>query len=138
MRAATKKKPKTISKLKADLWKIYSQVMKRRRSPDGLYVYCYTCDKPLEIGTSNCQLGHWLPKGGYSAHYFTENNTRPQCYHCNINLSGNSAVFERRLREEIGAEAVEQIYESRHETKKLSREWYQAQIDRYTVELKTF
>jgi len=131
------KRLKTISKLKKELWKIYALYMKLVRSNDG-YCKCYTCDSLIEIGTSNCQMGHWLPKGGYSYHYFTENNTRPQCFHCNISLSGNTAVFEYRLRKEIGNEEVDKIFKSRHFDAKRDRLWYEEKIDYYKNKVELF
>lgn len=128
---STKRKKKTISQLKKELWKWFALAMKRARSEDGSYVDCFTCGKPLEIGTSNCHLGHWLPKGGYSGHYFNEHNVRPQCYHCNISLSGNTAVFEYNLRQELGDELVNEIFETRHQSGKRDRQWYEEKIEHY-------
>ncbi|MCG8608939.1 MAG: recombination protein NinG [Pseudomonadales bacterium] len=131
-----KRKPKTVGKLKKELWALFAKVMKLRYSEDGRSTYCYTCGASIEIGTSNCQLGHWLPKGGYPRHYFTENNVRPQCHRCNCHLSGNSEVFRRGLILEIGEEAVNDMYDTRHEVIKRSRTWYEEQIARYKQELK--
>jgi len=128
-----KKKP-TVSKLKKTLWTLYAKYMKLKYSEDGEYCNCFTCGANLKIGTSNCHLGHWLPKGGYSYHYFTEDNTRPQCFHCNISLSGNTAVFERNLKKEIGAERVEEIYNTRHNSEKRNILWYQEKIQHYKNE----
>lgn len=130
-----KRKHKPIGKLKKELWKLFSKAMKLRYSEDGRYTHCYTCGKPIEIGTSNCQLGHWLPKGGYPALYFDENNVRPQCHRCNCHLSGNSEPFRRALEMEIGADAVDEMYQRRHEKTKRSRDWYQDMITHYKQEI---
>lgn len=122
---------KPIGKLKKLLWKEFALYNKLIRSHDGRYCDCYTCGKPLEIGTSNCQMGHWLPKGGYSFHYFNEDNVRPQCYHCNISLSGNTAVFEHNLRKELGGDCVNNIFESRSMKVKRDKAWYIDTIDHY-------
>ncbi len=125
-----KKKP-TAGKLKKKLWKVFALYNKLIRSTDG-WVDCYTCDAGIEIGTSNCQMGHYYPKGGYGYLYFHEDNVRPQCYHCNINLSGNSAIFVRRLLEEIGAERLDYLYDHRKVSEKRGVSWYQEKIDHYT------
>jgi hypothetical protein len=125
------KKKKGVAKLKKDLWKYFALYIKQKYSVDDGWVRCYTCDASLQIGTSNCQAGHWLPKKGYPVHYFNEDNVRPQCYHCNISLSGNTAVFERKLKDEIGGDKVNEMYESRHESIKRTREWYEEQINYY-------
>ena len=131
-------KKKTLSKLKKELWTLYAKYMKLKYSRDGEYCSCFTCGVVLKIGTSNCQMGHWLPKGGYGFHYFTEDNTRPQCYHCNISLSGNTAVFERNLKAELGDEVVEEIYKTRHNSEKRDAFWYLNKIEEYKEKLKKF
>ena len=128
------KKPKGVAALKKDLWTVFAKYCKYTRHADG-YVNCFTCDANLQIGTSNCQLGHWLPKGGYPYHYFNEDNVRPQCYHCNINLSGNSEVFRRRLIDEIGIDRLNEIYDTRHTLEKRSAGWYSDKIADYKDKL---
>ena len=108
-----KAKRKTVGKLKKDFWKVFSLYIKLKYSKDGETVSCFTCGRHLTIGTANCQGGHWLTKKGYPYHYFNENNVRVQCYHCNINLSGNTAVFEHELRKEIGNDTVDDMYQMR-------------------------
>ncbi len=135
-RKALSKKPKaTLTKLKSQLWDIFTLYIKIKHSHDGLNGSCYTCDAQIQIGTVNNQGGHWLPKKGYPFHYFTEDNVRPQCFRCNHNLEGNSAVFERRLIREIGAAAVEEIYNTRHNDAKRDRNWYHEKIKEYTEKL---
>lgn len=131
-----KRKQKTIGQLKKDLWKVFSKVIKLRYSEDGRHTYCFTCGKHLEIGVSSTHAGHFLVKSAYSFHYFNENNVRPQCYHCNINKSGDTAVFQRNLELEIGKEAVEEMFETRHTVEKRNRQWYLDQIEYYKEELK--
>ena len=132
MKQAPKKKAKRkISLYKKDLWKQFALWVKLSKSPDGRYCPCFTCDAPLEIGTSNCQAGHWLPQGGYSATVFEPDNVRPQCYRCNIRLSGNTAVFEHRLRLEIGNERVDELFEKRNNRWKADQFWYSAKTNEY-------
>jgi hypothetical protein len=129
--AKDKRFDKPICKLKKLLWTEFALYNKMIRSECGRYCSCYTCGKSLEIGTSNCQMGHWLPKGGYSVHYFNEDNVRPQCYHCNISLSGNTAVFEHNLRNEIGHKEVNNMFDTRLEKVKRDKAWYIDKIDDY-------
>ena len=119
------KKPKTLTKLKAELWKLFSLYIKLKYSKDLEWCNCYTCDNPVKIGTSNCQGGHYYTKKGYPALYFNENNVRVQCYHCNINLSGNTVIFGERLEEEIGKEQMEHLKLIRHNSIKLMRSDYE-------------
>lgn len=43
---------------------------------------------------------------------------RPQCYHCNINLGGNGAVFYAKMLAEIGPEKMMQLESDRNVTVK--------------------
>jgi len=117
------KKPKSLTKLKAELWKVFSTYIKFKYSKDGTWCNCFTCGNPIQIGTSNCQGGHYYTKKGYPALYFNENNVRPQCYHCNINLSGNTVIFGENLRAELGNEAVDHLDSIRHQSVKIT--WYE-------------
>jgi hypothetical protein len=125
------KKQKTLSALKKELWKWFALYIKIKYSSDNKNTRCFTCDAPLIIGTSNCQAGHYYTKKGYPALYFNENNVRPQCYHCNINLSGNTVIFGERLEKEIGAESMEHLKLIRHNSVKLMRSDYLDLIDYY-------
>ena len=122
---------KTITKLKAELWKHYALYIKQKYSTDWGYCNCFTCGANLQIGTSNCQCGHYYTKKGYPALYFNENNTRPQCYHCNISLSGNTPIFREKLIEEIGEDGVAELDKHRHDTIKWSRSELEELIIKY-------
>jgi hypothetical protein len=125
------KKKKSLSKLKQDLWKVFSLYIKLKYSSDGEHVNCFTCDSILKIGTSNCQSGHYYTKKGYPALYFNENNVRVQCYHCNINLSGNTVIFGERLEGDIGYSGVQELRELRHGIFKITRAEYSYLIKEY-------
>lgn len=61
---------------------------------------CYTCGKRGLEG-SNRHLGHFIPKSICSGEMkYAPDNLRPQCYHCNINLSGNWPAYEEHLRKD--------------------------------------
>ena len=129
-------KKKTLTQLKKELWKMYALYIKKKYSYNGTHCKCYTCGSDLTIGTYNCQCGHYYPKGGYPALYFHENNTRPQCYHCNINLSGNSPIFRERLIKEIGEDGVAELDNTRHLTIKRTRSDYEELIKKYKLKIK--
>lgn len=108
------KKEKTLTRLKSELWKWFSLYIKLKYSYDMEYCHCYTCGQRIKLGSSNCQAGHYYTKKGYPALYFDENNVRPQCYHCNINLSGNTVIFGENLENEIGIEEMEKLKLRKH------------------------
>ena len=121
-----------MSHAKKKCWEAFSLMKKLEASYDGVHVKCYTCDADLEIGTSGCQLGHMLPKGGYGALYFEWHNTEPQCFRCNISLSGNTVEFMKRKIEEIGQEAFDEMYQRRHDQTKLTKTDYEEMTKKFT------
>lgn len=76
------------------------------------FVSCYTCGE--RIPWKEAQCGHFVGRGAMSVRYFPD-NMRPQCHRCNVELGGRPDIFEECLREEIGDEAVEDLFtESRN------------------------
>lgn len=123
-------KPKSISKLKAKLWDQFALFIKIKHSANG-YCRCYTCGKPLKIGTSDCQAGHYYSQGGFPALRFNEDNVRPQCYRCNVHLNGNTQIFGENLRKEIGESRFAFLNAHRHDTVKLSSSELIEKIEHY-------
>ena len=70
---------------------------------------CYTCDKPQSFGDSGqaFHVGHYMPAKQVDPRRFMLENLRIQCYRCNCQLSGNQAVYRKRLIEEMGIDHVE-------------------------------
>ena len=70
---------------------------------------CYTCDKPQSFGDSGqaFHVGHYMPAKQVDPRRFMLLNMRLQCYRCNCQLSGNQAVYRKRLIEEMGIDHVE-------------------------------
>ena len=126
---------KGVAALKKLLWKDFALWVKLNWSKDGREVDCFTCGKTMYIGDPACQGGHWLSKAAYGVHYFNENNVRPQCASCNLFYQGEAESFRRALELEIGKEAVDELYESRHEKWKPDRGWYVDQIIHYRQEI---
>ena len=129
------RKQKTITKLKKDLWKVFSLYIKLKHSEDGEWCSCYTCGNPIKIGTSSCHGGHFLSKAAYNIHYFNENNVRPQGSCCNTFKEGDPITFRENLIEEIGLEAVEEMEATRHTVVKRDRGWYLDKIEHYKQEV---
>ena len=103
---------KPLKKLKKDLWTVFSQYVRLRDKG-----VCFSCQKKipdyynrngdLKEGWKAGQGGHFIT--GAICHpelYFHEQNVHCQCYHCNINLSGNWFNYERRMIEAYGSQAV--------------------------------
>ena len=55
-----------------------------------------------------------LPKASLGAYLkYDLRILRPQCYHCNINLGGNGAIFIENMRKREGNEYVDRILKDR-------------------------
>lgn len=67
---------------------------------------CYTCGNKVPI--PQIQVGHFVSRSVLNLRWYTD-NVRLQCFDCNIGLHGNLVVFEKKLRMEIGDEAVDRM-----------------------------
>lgn len=125
-----KQSKQPISKLQRKIWELCKQIIRKKYGNT-----CFTCNrKGLE--NSNWHTGHLIPKASLGAYLkYDLRVLRPQCYHCNINLGGNGALFIERLRQEEGDAYVEQILEDRKVTVK-AYDHYLSLIPRYEKILK--
>ena len=128
------KKPKTAAALKKELWPIFSLHQKLVHSEDGEWCQCYTCDKPIMIGSSDNHGGHCLSKAGNPNLYFDERAVRPQCLRCNVSHGGMHYEFNEKLKQEIGLEAWQDMYDNRKNLVKKNSVWYLEKIEYYKAE----
>jgi hypothetical protein len=135
VKKAKPKNKKTVGKLRLDLWDEFSLYIKILHSVDGEWCACYTCDKPIKIGTIDCQGGHCFSKAANGNIYFDDRAVRPQCSRCNCAEEGNHYVFNERLKQEIGMAAWSDMYENRKQLFKKPRQWYIDKIDFYKSEI---
>lgn len=91
-------KRKSKSKLKKEVWDIFSKYIRMR---DCIYTtgcssfgLCVTCEKRYHIKL--LQAGHFI-SGRHNANLFSEKGTHAQCYNCNINLKGNTLEYRRAI-----------------------------------------
>lgn len=129
------KKPISLPKLKSKALSLYAELVKLRAFREG-NLNCFTCGKPLQLNTSDCQLGHYLPRGAYPGLTFAEDNCRIQCIRCNVWMHGNTIEFRERLIKDIGIDRVERLEQSRHLQVKFSRSDFHYLIDNYVPEIK--
>lgn len=129
------KKPKTVAALKKELWPIFSLHQKLVHSNDGEHCNCYTCDSSIKIGTSDCQGGHNFSKAACPNIYWDERCVRPQCNKCNSYYGGMHYEFNERLKQEIGMESWQEMYDNRKKVNKYSRQWFEEKIEYYKAEV---
>ncbi len=137
----TKPKPKTkpklrkVSAIKAELWELFSLHQKLVHSHDGEWCSCYTCDRPIKIGTIDCQGGHAFSKAANPALWFDERAVRPQCGRCNLAEEGNHYIFNERLKQEIGMQSWQHMYDTRKTLRTGSRQVYLDKIEYYKKQI---
>jgi DNA-directed RNA polymerase subunit N (RpoN/RPB10) len=122
---------KTIPKLKKELWKVFSPFIRERDK-----YTCFTCGKKA-IG-SGMHAGHFITGATCSAElYFNEINVHAQCFHCNINLSGNWVFYEQKMISKYGQDVVDELKLKRTLLmgEKLPHEWYEQKIKHYKIQL---
>jgi hypothetical protein len=116
------------AKLKKALWELCKTLIRAKYGNT-----CYTCGKTGLAG-STWQTGHFIPASICGAYLRWDlRNLRPQCYRCNIDLSGNGAVFYRKLVLEEGQEYVDQLFKDKDMDIKASRTFLQGLIDDYSA-----
>lgn len=122
-----KKTPLRIAKNR--LWELCKLLTRQ------VYGYnCYTCGNYIE----HPHTGHFLTDSTCSTELsYDLKNLRPQCYRCNIHLSGNWAVYEFNLIRDHGQEYVDELKLRNRETKGLSYhlDWFLEQIEEYEAKL---
>lgn len=122
----TKGKKRSQKALKKELWQLC------RKLADIKYPNknCYTCGRPIE--KQNKQLGHFIPSSTSGANLRWDlRNLRWQCYFCNINLGGNGAAFYRKMVQEVGQEAVDQLFRDKEKITKLNDQFLIGKIEEY-------
>jgi len=116
----------SVSKLKKKLWELCREIVFKEHGNT-----CYTCGAGNLMG-SNRHCGHFISKSVCSAEMaYDVVHLRPQCYRCNIHLSGNWVAFETHLKADgIDVEALKQ---RNYATKgmKADHHWYAAKIAEY-------
>lgn len=100
-----------ISLLQKKIWEHCKRIIRK------LYGnVCYTCGKPGLVG-SDWHTSHLIPKAALGAYLkYDLRVLRPACYHCNINLGGNGAIFIENMRRREGDAYVDQILADRRIT----------------------
>ena len=112
-----KEKAKPRSKLKPTKKKLHTRTQclslaqklcKLRELRDYGRLFCISCGKPLVLGESTTQGGHYLSRQDRATE--TEpDNIWPQCSVCNIRLNGNIPMYRWNLVREIGEERVRRL-----------------------------
>ena len=122
MKRTPKVKRKTLTQVKKSLWDTYFSPYIRMR--DGLettgsteWALCFTCGKRYHFKL--IQAGHFIA-GRHASNLFSERGVHAQCYNCNINLSGNTLEYRRKLIEKYGEGVDLELEEIDRQVRKFS------------------
>ena len=97
-----RRKKGELTKIKEALWLLCRQITKARYGNS-----CYTCGRVVPDG-KGMHTGHFITSSLCSTEMrFDVSNLRPQCYHCNINLSGNWPSYLSKMKQEIGGDEID-------------------------------
>lgn len=118
--------------LKKKLWELCKQLTRGKYGN-----VCYTCGQTGLAG-SGWHTGHFITKSICSTELaYDLKNLRPQCYRCNIHLSGNWPAFEERLIKDQGKKYVEELKARNRKTKggSYGSFWFKERIGEYEREV---
>lgn len=114
-----------IAKLKRKLWAITRLIIIKQHGTT-----CYTCGARNLVG-ANLQVGHFISSSVCSASFrYSLDNLRPQCFRCNIHLSGNWPAYEEHLKRD-GIDVEELKRRNKQTTIKADSIFYEAKISEY-------
>lgn len=123
-------KSETCSALKKKLDNVFSLYIRYRDMGK-----CYTCGKQRE--PSEMQAGHYVSRACLALRY-DEVNVHCQCYACNCMKHGALIDYREHLIADYGEAVVEELELRRHNTVKLTSEWYHRMISYYREKLRQF
>ena len=138
---------KSVPQLKRVLWDEFSLFIRIRDTDSNGFGNCISCGDPIQLGTTNCQAGHYHPKGNQGSHHLAlprypgdkdvEMNVNGQCAGCNLMEGGNFINYESGLRDKYGspetdllkAEAAKHVIQKRYKGDLIDAiEYYREQV----------
>lgn len=129
------KKRKTVSKLKKELWTIFSRYIRMRDAGTSGLCRCFTCSsvRPWKY----MDAGHWR-KRNLTPTLFDERNVHAQCPQCNRFKDGKPETYRRELIKRYGEGIDDELYYKSLETKRFTRIELEEMIAHYKEEVKKF
>ena len=121
-------KKKSLSKLKKDLDRVFSQYIRLRDSDGEGYVTCITCGNRHYWKEVHC--GHFVSRKHLEVR-FDERNTAGQCCRCNLFDSGRQYQFGQAIDFRYGKGTAETLMERAKTLRKISTNEYEQLIGDY-------
>lgn len=122
------KKRMSISQLTKKLDTFFSLYIRLANSDEHGMVKCFTCDGVHHY--KSIQNGHFQSRRFMSTR-FAEKNCAPQCYACNVGMSGMQYEYGKRLDKIYGQGTADSIVKQSKEVKKFTTEEMVEMIEHY-------
>lgn len=124
---------KPLPVLKRNLWKIFSEYIRRRDSDSEGFGRCISCGA---VGYyKEMHAGHYIPKSLGLSIYFEEKNVHMQCPGCNLYRHGHLSSYAVNLRKKYGESILEELDQIKNNPVKFSRDQYEDLIELYKEKL---
>lgn len=131
-----KNKRVTVSKLKKDVWDIFSVFVRLRdcllTTGSIEYGECITCDGHFTF--SQLQAGHFVPK--HNGNYFSERGVHAQCWACNCMKHGQQLEYRRQIVKLYGEGVDEELEEEAGQIKKFTIQGLEELMAYYKEQIK--
>ena len=106
---AKKKKKRTPYQIAKDkAWEVFSEYIRRKYANSEGYCTCITCGKVAYWKAEGMQAGHAFGGRGNSI-IFEERVVRPQCFRCNMHLSGNPDEYHKWVVKQYGEDGYYEL-----------------------------
>lgn len=121
---------RTRAQLMKDVWKLFSEWVRRSNADWRGYVKCVTCPAVL-MWNEGIQAGHWI----HDKLDFDERNVHPQCASCNLNLNWKKATvaYGIYMADRYGVEEMNSIRKLANE---FGNSYSREELEKLKVELK--
>jgi hypothetical protein len=124
-------KKKTTAQLKKELWKLFSEWVRRKDADVNGMVKCFTCERVNHW--KQMHAGHYVRASAGLSTYFDEQNVHVQDYACNIWRDGNSDVYALRLIDKYGPDILNEL--QRRKSKVVKDFPFEHLIEHYKFEI---
>lgn len=123
-------KTRSHNPLKAKLWKVFSEWIRRRGADYRGYVNCFSCNALKHW--KEMDAGHFIPKSicGIGL-YFDEQNVNPQCTRCNRYMHSNGSAYATNLVRKYGPQILDKLEWKKNQRSAVNDVWYKEMIKLY-------
>jgi hypothetical protein len=128
LKRGKKKLPRLSTRIK-ELWRLFSISVRRSVADSRGIASCVCCGakKPWQ----ELQAGHFFHAAKTNQVSFDVRNIHPCCVRCNMYLSGNLIPYMEFLQKKYGHGIVDELRQIKNNSRGVSREWVEEQIQKY-------